>query len=104
MLRYSFVECIDIGMAGERGLAHQQNHSQGRDAYATRRRSGASPMNMTMLMNTFVHSFTPGTQDRSKPLLRGITAATIARRMRVSTSPSLNMTGIIPFDGKEPYQ
>lgn len=45
-------------------------------------------MNMTMLMNTFVHSFTPGTQDRSKPLLRGITAATIARRMRVFTSPS----------------
>ena len=34
------------------------------------------PMNMMTLMNTFVGSLTCGTQLRSKPELRGITAAT----------------------------
>ena len=33
-------------------------------------------MNMMTLMNTFVGSLTCGTQLRSKPELRGITAAT----------------------------
>ncbi len=52
------------------------------------------PMNMTKLMNTFVASLTCGTHERSKPLLRGITAATMARRMRVSTSACLNSAGL----------
>ena len=52
------------------------------------------PTNMTALMNTLVASLTCGTHDRSKPELRGMTAATTACRRRVSTSASRNRNGL----------
>ena len=48
------------------------------------------PMNMTMDRNTFVASLTPGIHDRSKPELRGMTAATIACHNRGSTPSVAN--------------